>query len=250
MRRSHAVGTIAVLLGLIAGVSLGFAEEKPVAVSTEQPIAVSAPSATTTAAPADSVAPTTDAAASAPEQVNPNETVWLDDALPANAKTDGIWLWDTATVKSGKKSHGHPSAKGLQSHGFTADPVSLASDGMIIQQVWLDPQDPPKGILMKFALANGEEVGVYWEGEQEVFSPGDEEELWYYGLLPELGKWTSLEILAEDLGLEGEQIKGIKFATFDGRALWDKTSITKASPVAEIGSAPEEEPITAPATTS
>ena len=250
MKHAHVVGTIALFLGFIAGVSLCFAEEKPAPVSTDQQAAVSAPAATTAAAPAHPVVPTTDAAAPTPEQVNPNETVWLDDALPANAKTDGIWLWDIATVDSGKKSHGHPSAKGLQSHGFTTDPVSLASDGMIVQQVWLDPQDPPKGIMMKFTLANGEEVGVYWEGEQEVFSPGDEEELWYYGLLPELGKWTSLEILAEDLGLEAEQIKGIKFATFDGRALWDKTAITKAPPVAEIGSAPEDEPIPTPTSTS
>lgn len=230
MMRARAVGMIAIFLGIIPGVSWAVAEEKPVTVSAaDQPAAVSAPAV-----------PTTDAAASAPEQVNPNETVWLDDALPLNAKTEGVWLWDGTTVNSGKKSHGHPSGKGLQSHSFTADPVILAADGMIVQQVWLDPQDPPKGIMMKFSLANGEEVGVYWEGEQEVFSPGDEEELWYYGLLPELGTWTSLEILAEDLGLESEQIKGIRFATFDGRALWDKTVIAKAPPVAEIGPVPAE----------
>ncbi len=234
MMRARVVGMMAILLGLIVGVSWVIAEESPV--STDQPAAVSAPASTTTAS-----------AASTQGQAATGETVWLDDALPPNAKTEGVWLWDTTTVNSGKKSHGHPSGKGLQSHSFTADPISLAADGMIVQQVWLDPQDPPKGILMKFTLANGEEVGVYWEGEQEVFSPGDEEELWYYGLLPELGKWTSLEILAEDLGLEGEQIKGIRFATFDGRVLWDKTAITKAPSAAAVESIPSEIPLTPPA---
>ncbi|MBI3615281.1 MAG: hypothetical protein HY211_02070 [Candidatus Omnitrophica bacterium] len=170
------------------------------------------------------------------------ETVWLDDDLPANAKTQGTWVWDTATFSSGAKSHGHPSAKGVNSHGFTADPVSLSNSGMIVQQVWLDPKDPPKGIMLKFKLASGEEVGVYWEGEEEVFNPGENEEVWYYGLLPELGKWTSLEVLSEDLGLEGEKIAGVSFVTFDGRVLWDKTVLTEAPPAEDLESLPELPP--------
>jgi len=173
----------------------------------------------------------------------PKETVWIDDDLPANAKTEGTWVWDTTTFESGAKSHGHPPAKGLTSHGFTADPVSLSDNGMIIQQVWLDPKDPPKGIMLKFKLTNGEQVGVYWEAEEEVFNPGEEEEVWYYGLLPELGKWSSLEVLAEDLGLEREKITGISFVTFDGRVLWDKTTLSEAPPAEEVGSFPEIPPL-------
>ena len=156
------------------------------------------------------------------------ETVLLDDSVPPGAKSEGNWVWDTTTAASGKKSHGHPSAKGLQSHGYTADPISFPANGMLTQQVWLDPADPPKGIMLKFKLATGDEVGVYWEGEEEVFNPGEEEEVWYYGLLPELGKWNSLEVLVEDLGLEAEKVVGISFMTFDGRALWDKTVLTQA----------------------
>ena len=157
----------------------------------------------------------------------PAEVVWVDDALPAGAKTEGIWEWDTATVASGAKSHGHPAAKGLNSHGFTAEPVAFSANGMIVQQVWLDPQDPPKGIMLKFKLDTGEEVGVYWEAEEEVFKPAKDEETWFYGVLPELGRWSPLEVLAEDLGLEQEKIVGISFVTFDGRALWDKTVVTE-----------------------
>lgn len=170
------------------------------------------------------------------------ETVWVDDDLPADAKTEGTWVWDTATFESGAKSHGHPPAKGLTSHGFTADPVSLSNNGMIVQQAWLDPQDPPKGIMLKFRMANAEQVGVYWEGEEEVFNPAEDEEVWYYGLLPELGKWTSLEVLAEDLGLEEEKIAGISFVTFDGRVLWDKTVLSEAPPAQELESLPEFPP--------
>ncbi len=131
------------------------------------------------------------AAASAPvpkatpaTPVAPKETVWLDDDPPANAKTQGIWIWDTTTFTSGGKSHGHPSAKGLQSHGFTADPATFDINSMVTQQVWLDPSDPPKGIMLKLKLTTGDEVGVYWEGDEGVFNPGEEEEVWYCGLLP------------------------------------------------------------------
>ena len=96
---------------------------------------------------------------------------------------------------------------------------------------------------MRFKLPGDEEVGVYWEGEQEVFAPGEYEEMWYYGLLPELGKWTQLEILAEDLGLEGKEIAGIRFMTYGGRVLWDRTILTelpleKESPASSKASVP------------
>ena len=179
------------------------------------------------AAPAKTAAAATAVQAAAPE------TILVDDDLPANAKPQADWLWDTITFTSGKKSHGHPSAKGLQGHGFTSDPIAIPANGMITQQVWLDPKDPPKGIMLKFRLASGEEVGVYWEGEEEVFFPKEDEEVWYYGLLPEFGKWTTLEVLAEDLGLEEEKVTGITYVTFDGRVLWDKTGLKIVPPAEE-----------------
>ncbi|MDO8730887.1 MAG: hypothetical protein Q7J69_06875, partial [Candidatus Omnitrophota bacterium] len=132
----------------------------------------------------------------------PPETVWFSEEEP----------------------HSHPSAKGLQSHGYSpAAPLPVAANGMIIQEVWLDPADPPKGIALQFKLSTGDEVGVYWEGEEELFKPEEGQELWYYGPLPELGQWTKLEILAEDMGLEEAQVAGIRFVTWDGRVLWNRT---------------------------
>ena len=104
---------------------------------------------------------------------------------------------------------------------------------MITQEVWLDPADPPQGIALQLKLATGDEVGVYWEGEEEVFKPEEGRELWYYGLLPELGQWTKLEILAEDMGLEDAQVTEIRFVTWGGRVLWNRTVLTQAPPIEE-----------------
>lgn len=172
----------------------------------------------------------------------PKETVWLDDAVPAGGATEGSWLWEDVSEASGGKAHAHPAAKGQQSHAVSITPALLPANGMITQTVWLDPQDPPQGIMIKVKTETGEEAGVYWEGEEEVFVPADEEEVFYYGLLPELGKWVTLEVLAEDLGLEDEKIAGITFATFDGRVLWDKTVLTEAPEPEEIEFFPDLSP--------
>jgi len=162
------------------------------------------------------------------------ETLLLDDALPEGAAPDGVWIWDDSHFSAGELSHGHPPGEGVQSHGATLPkPLPVTAKEMITQQVWLDPANPPKGIALQFRLSSGDEVGVYWEGEEEVFKPQEGQELWYYGPLPELDQWAKLEILAEDMGLEEAQVTGIRFVTHGGRVLWDRTALTAAPPIEE-----------------
>jgi hypothetical protein len=158
----------------------------------------------------------------------------LDDELPKGATQEGTWIWETAQLSDGRLSHGHPPTKGIQSHGYSPEkPVPITANNMITQEVWLDPSDPPKGIALQLRLSTDDEVGVYWEGEEEVFKPEEGQELWYYGPLPELGEWARMEILAEDMGLEEAQVNSIRFVTHGGRALWDRTLLTAAPPIEE-----------------
>ena len=172
----------------------------------------------------------------------------IDDDLPADAKAEGTWAWDSAKAASGTKSHGHPSAKGMQQHKVVfTNPVPIPRNGEIVTSVWLDPADAPRGIMVKFALETGDETGVYWEGEEEVFNPGEDEEIWYYGLLPEFGVWTPLAVAAEDLGIEEAKLKAITFVTYDGKVLWDRTVIHQAPPVPQMPPAAVD--VTAPEAT-
>lgn len=153
------------------------------------------------------------------------DVVVLEDELPAGATTTGAWVWD-AQAASGAKSHSHPPAGGMQRHAVTfAAPITVPPQGEVVTSVWLDPANPPKGVMITFVLSTGEETGVYWEGEEEVFNPGEDEEIWYYGLLPEFGAWTPLAVAAEDLGIEASSVKGITFVTHGGRVLWDRTVV-------------------------
>ena len=171
------------------------------------------------------------------------ETLLLDDELPQGATQEGTWVWENGQPSAGKLFHSHPPAKGIQSHGYSPEkPIPIPTNAMITQEVWLDPANPPKGIALQLRLTTGDEVGVYWEGEEEVFKPQEGQELWYYGLLPELGQWAKLEILVEDMGLEDAQVAGVRFVTHGGRVLWDKTVLTAAPPIEEEGG-PSENPM-------
>ncbi len=201
--------------------------------------APSAPAASTQSTAAPAAAASTAPAVPAPAApAKPAEIVVLDDELPAGATTTGTWVWE-AQAASGTKSHGHPAAAGLQQHAVTfASPVTVPKNGEVVTSVWLDPANPPKGIMIKFTLANGEETGVYWEGEEEVFNPGEDEEVWYYGLLPEFGAWAPLAVAAEDLGIEDASVKTITFVTHGGRVLWDKTVVHEMAEVPPAAAAP------------
>ncbi len=186
------------------------------------------------AAPAEATVPVSTAAAQ-PEkpaeapQAKPEEEgakVLLDDLLPVGAVTQGIWEWDTSLKYRGEKSHTQPKAKGLTEHSYRAAPVDVPEDCLLEQYVYLDPKDTPTGIMLRFTFeADGKEgeIGVYREGEEEVFVFNDDEPVIYDGILQEAGKWEKWTIDPNDLGLKGAKITGISFIVYGGKANWDLT---------------------------
>ena len=127
---------------------------------------------------------------------------------------------------SGEKSHTQPEAKGLTEYSYRAAPVDAPEDCLLEQYVYLDPKKVPAGIMLRFTFeADGKEsdIGVYREGEEEVFVFNDDEPVIYDGTLPEAGKWEKWTIDPNDLGLKGAKITGISFIVYGGKANWDLT---------------------------
>jgi hypothetical protein len=157
---------------------------------------------------------------------SPKETVWVDDALPTGAQATGTWEWSTTQAHSGTQSHTEPAAAaGAAEHGFTVSPQPLPEGSVIVQYVYLDPQQPPRGLMLKLTLSDGSQTGVYWEGDEEVFQIGDEELSWYMDVLPEAGSWQRLEVWVDDFGLGGEQLTGLTYVAYGGKTYWDKTAL-------------------------
>jgi hypothetical protein len=159
-----------------------------------------------------------------PEEEGPGAIVILDDALPEGAVTQGKWEWDASLKYSESKSHTEPAANGVTEHSYRVAPLDIPENFNIEQYVYLDPGDPPEGILLRFRFeSEGKEgeIGVYREGEREVFTFNDDEAVIYDGTLPEPGKWSKWEIDPDDLGLRNAKITGISFVVYGGKANWD-----------------------------
>jgi len=193
-----------------------------------QPGAVSAttPASSSSAQPGTATQP--EKPAETP-QAGPEEEeaiVVLDDALPTGAISEGRWEWDTSLKYSGERSHTQPAAKGVEEHSYRAAAVDVPEGYLLEQYVYLDPKDVPAGIMLRFTYeVDGKEgeIGIYREGEEEVFVFGDDEPVIYEGTLPEPGKWEKWTIGPNDLGLKGAKITGISFLVYGGKANWDLT---------------------------
>ena len=196
------------------------------------------PVTSSTAAAIETPAPPTETPAAAqpeipvgvpPIQAKPEEEamkVLIDDLLPAGAVTQGTWEWDTAVKYSGEKSHTQPAEKGLAEHSYRAASVDVPESCLLEQYVYLDPKAVPAGIMLTFRFeADGKEgeIGVYREGEEEVFVFNEDEPVIYDGTFPEPGKWEKWTIDPDDLDLTGAKITGISFAVYGGKANWDLT---------------------------
>lgn len=164
----------------------------------------------------------------AQEKAKPSETIILDDSLPVNSQQEGEWLWDSNLKFSGSSSHTSTPKEGLNQHSFKmASPLKIKEGAYLIQYVYLDPENPPKGIMLKFNLSDGKEAGVYWEGEEEVFDIKEEEPVWYIGFLPKKGEWVKLDIPIDDLEIQDRELIGISYINYSGKVFWDNTAISE-----------------------
>jgi hypothetical protein len=161
------------------------------------------------------------------ELAKSSQAVIVDDALPADSTQEGEWIWDNALKFSGASSHTSTPKEGINQSSFNMKPLKLKEGSYIIQYVYLDPQDPPKGIMMKFNLSDGRQAGVYWEAEEEVFDIKEEEDTWYIGFLPKKGEWVKLDIPVDDIDIQDKELTGISYIYYSGKLWWDYTSIVE-----------------------
>ena len=165
-------------------------------------------------------------------ETSDSKDVWIDDELPEGTTVVGDWQWDTGIAYSGIQSHTAPIRAGKSVHYFIhADQtLSLTSEDNIIQYVYLDPDNTPQELLLQFYTDDGNgEHRAYW-GSNQVVTDGQSgsASLYAMGMMPVTGKWVRLKIPASVIGLSGKEVKGMAFITYNGRAWWDKTTISSS----------------------
>lgn len=166
--------------------------------------------------------------------------VWIDESMPANAILPiDNWIWHNGLRQSGKVSHTDNGGLGFHYHYFICPDqgLLLENNTNIIQYVYLDPTQTPDMILLQFYTDVGDGEHRAFFGNYHAFGGVlGTESMYYMDEMMPAGQWVRLKIPAANLGLEGEVVKGMLFATYGGRAYWDKTTTSNGLNDHEEGS--------------
>ena len=169
-----------------------------------------------------------------PPQVTEIETVWIDDDFPAGAKPQASpgaptqWVDATSGVVFSGQRALKRTDKGLAQDFYDggAAPLDIPPGAELFANVWLDPADPPKTIMLQYNKGGWEHRAVWGDYEAIQWgAPGTVERV-NAGPLPEASKWARLAIDATKVGLNaGDQITGIALTQFGGTVFWDKVGV-------------------------
>lgn len=168
-------------------------------------------------------------------RVATSSTAWLDDALPDGASEQPggegwKWIGGPPAPFSGAKAHASASGAGVHEHGFVdaGEALDVQSGDVLFVHVWLDPQSPPRELMISWNDGSWEHR-AYWGANVITYGADGGEGRRAMGALPATGKWVRLEVPARAVGLEDRSVRGMSFASVDGRAVWDLAGVRAAT---------------------
>ncbi|HLP26101.1 MAG TPA: peptidylprolyl isomerase, partial [Acidobacteriota bacterium] len=105
------------------------------------------------------------------------------------------------------------------------EPLEVQSGDVLFVHVWLDPQNPPREVMVSWNDGSSWEHRAYWGANVITYSTDGTAGRRAMGALPAMGKWVRLEVPARAVDLEGRRVRGMSFASVDGRAVWDLAGV-------------------------
>jgi mono/diheme cytochrome c family protein len=163
------------------------------------------------------------------------DTVWVEDEFPKDSKIEATkpeepkWVTEAdGKVLSGKKAV-KLSDKGVVQSYFSGlkVPYVIPFKGKLFVNVFLDPADPPKAIMVQFNTGTWSHRALWGDVAAIDFGKKDTNERKRVGDLPKTGEWVRLELPFSKLGLGTEnKLQGLAYTLAGGTAYWDKTGVT------------------------
>ena len=153
--------------------------------------------------------------------------VWLDDDPPAGFKSDSSPHWivsEAGPVFSGKRAL-HRQGNGVIQDVFESADVrlTLPNQATLFAQVFLDPADPPKTVMLQFNREGWEHRAMWGDPDTIPWGEKGQPSRVLVGPLPQSGAWVHLEVPAEKVGLRaGDRIKGFACTQSGGSVTWDR----------------------------
>lgn len=177
----------------------------------------------------------------------PIDYVYLEDKGEKNElKTPGVKF---VTAKDGKVHQGgfarSQSSGELVQHivDGSKKPLVVSEGSVLFSYVWLDPENPPKQIMLQFHHEKDGWNHRAWWGNEEVIPYGrgsGDHRGRKIGAFPETGKWVRLEVPVSELQLEsGDKITQLAFTQFGGLAYWDTAGIHTSAAAYRLADLPE-----------
>jgi len=171
----------------------------------------------------------------------PEERVWIDDAIPPGAnplgngggaqKFEFVSQPDHPVYSGVKASMRSCSGRGQHLIQNANPAFDVGSNAKLFTYVYLDPKNPPKEIMLQWHEGDSWNHRVFWGENLIPWGQENSPERRHMGPLPEVGKWVRLEINAQDVGLKpGHKLTGWAFTQFDGTVYWDKAGISSITP--------------------
>ena len=170
-------------------------------------------------------------------QSEPVDQVWIDDDAPEGAQLQGqgspAWQWidkQSGPVHRGERAT-RRTGKGLNQHFFTGakQQLEIQEGDVLFAWVWLDPNNPPQTVQLQFNDGSWEHR-AFW-GARRGYGGREGPQNHQVGKLPGTGKWTRLEVPAQDVGLKpGAKLNGWAFTQFGGSVVYDHAGVTRVTP--------------------
>ncbi|MCA9171941.1 MAG: DUF1553 domain-containing protein, partial [Planctomycetales bacterium] len=106
----------------------------------------------------------------------------------------------------------------------------IPAQAALFAHVWLDPQNPPRAIMLQYYRDGWMHRAVWGDYDVIPWGAANTTERVHQGELPALGEWTRLEVPVEQLGLNtGDALTGFALTQFGGHVAWDQVSIRGTS---------------------
>ena len=164
------------------------------------------------------------------------DVVWIED-LPVKKARGELKDWKLVDRKNGQVNTGNQSrlqeGKGtLVQHIFNLDKkIKISENDQFYVDVWLDPKNPPKSIMLQANDKNWEHR-AYW-GEDKIVFGGigkDTPSHKKIGDLPALGQWNRLYVDVKLIGFnKATDISALAFTQFGGKVYWDQVGLRTKS---------------------
>ncbi|MFN5850940.1 MAG: PSD1 and planctomycete cytochrome C domain-containing protein [Pirellulaceae bacterium] len=168
-----------------------------------------------------------------PPQPMQSTALWLDEGFIEGGKltaagaplqiTDASQGPVFAGGKSVKRKEGGLGQDVWESTGRV---LKLPQEPVFTAQVWIDPNDLPKAIMLQYFKGGWNHRAVWGDYEIIPWGAPQTPERFAMGGLPEAGKWIELKIPADKLGLKaGDEITGFAVTQHGGTVYWDAVGV-------------------------